>query len=76
MLTDNQVPVVIGTLAAAYAESGRFKEAIAAAQQARDLAQAMGERDIAEKNSELLELYRAGKPYHEPPGKETTDGHR
>jgi protein O-mannosyl-transferase len=65
-LTDRQVPVVLGTLAAAYAEAGRFKEAIQTAEEARALAQAAGEPEVAEKNRQLLELYRAGKPDHEP----------
>lgn len=42
-LTDRQFPVLVGTLAAAYAEAGRFKEAIETAQQARALAQAAGQ---------------------------------
>jgi tetratricopeptide (TPR) repeat protein len=65
-LTDRQVPVVVGTLAAAYAEVGRFKEAVETAQQARDLAQAAGQSDVAERNRQLLELYQSGRPYHEP----------
>jgi protein O-mannosyl-transferase len=65
-LTDRQVPVVMGTLAASYAEAGRFKEAIAAAQQARALAQAAGQVDVAERNGELLKLYQSGQAFHEP----------
>ena len=66
-LTDRQIPVLVGTLAAAYAEAGRFKEAIETAQQARDLAQAAGQPEVAEKNRQLLELYRSGQAYREPP---------
>jgi tetratricopeptide (TPR) repeat protein len=69
-LTDYQVPVLIGTLAAAYAEVGRFKDAIETAQKARDLAQAAGQGDVAEKNRQLLELYRSSLPYREPPASE------
>jgi tetratricopeptide (TPR) repeat protein len=65
-LTDRDTPVLVGTLAAAYAEAGRFKEAIETAQQARDLAQAAGQPEVAEKNRQLLELYKSGQPYHEP----------
>jgi hypothetical protein len=54
--------VFIGTLAAAYAEVGRFNEAIATAATAKALAVAAGEKDVAARNEELLELYRAGKP--------------
>jgi hypothetical protein len=54
--------MLLGTLAAAYAEAGRFGEAVKTAEQARDLAAAAGLKDVAAKNSELLKLYRAGKP--------------
>jgi len=66
VLTGNQVPVVVGTLGAAYAEAGRFDEAVAAAERARDLALASGQRDVADRNRELLELYRSGRAYHQP----------
>jgi tetratricopeptide (TPR) repeat protein len=64
-LTNNQQPVMIGTLAAAYAEAGRFPEAVATAEKAKALAEQQKEETTATKNSELLEVYRAGKPYHE-----------
>jgi tetratricopeptide (TPR) repeat protein len=65
-LTRYQRPIIVGTLAAAYAEAGRFEEAVATAQKARALALAAGQKDLAEKNQQLLELYRARRPYHEP----------
>jgi tetratricopeptide (TPR) repeat protein len=65
-LTDYKEPIFIGTLAAAYAEAGRFQEAATMATKAKDLAQAAGKTDLARKNAELLELYKAGKPYYEP----------
>ncbi len=65
-LTQHQQPVLLGTLAAAYAEAGRFKDAVATAEKARDLATAGGQQDVAAKNLQLLELYRAGKPFREP----------
>jgi len=58
-------PVLVGTLAAAYAEAGRFGEAVTTAEKARDLALAAGQKETADKNTELLELYRAGQAYHE-----------
>jgi tetratricopeptide (TPR) repeat protein len=57
---------MLGTLAAAYAEAGRFPEAIAAAQEVCAKASASGDRALLEQNQRLLELYRRGKPYHEP----------
>jgi tetratricopeptide (TPR) repeat protein len=64
-LTQNQQPVPLQSLSAAYAEVGRFDDAIAAAQQAHDLALAQGKPEIAAKTVELLELYRARQPYRE-----------
>jgi tetratricopeptide (TPR) repeat protein len=65
-LTQRREPVLLGTLAAAYAAAGRFKEAVESAEQARDQAAAAGQTDVDENNRKLLELYRAGKDYREP----------
>jgi tetratricopeptide (TPR) repeat protein len=64
-LTGWQQPVFIGTLAAAYAEAGRFDDAVKMAERARDLAQRQGNEAVAKRNSELLEIYRQGKAYRE-----------
>jgi protein O-mannosyl-transferase len=68
-LTGGGKTALIGTLAAAYAEAGRFDEAVATAQKACALAEKSGEPDLLQKNLELLELYRAHKPYREIPAK-------
>ena len=65
-LTHYGEPLFLGTLAAAYAEAGRFPEAVTTAEKAERLATAAGLTAVAAKNRQLLELYRAGKPYHEP----------
>ena len=65
-LTQRREPILLGTLAAAYAEAGRFDDAVQTAEKARDLATAAGQKEVAAANSRLLELYRAGKPYHAP----------
>jgi len=65
-LTHYDEPLFIGTLAAAYAESGRFSEAVTTAEKAEQLATSAGLAAVAAKNRQLLELYRAGKPCHEP----------
>ena len=57
---------MVGTLAAAYAEAGRFDAAIATAEKACAQAKQSGEQGLMQKNQELLELYRAHRPYHEP----------
>jgi len=64
-LTEQQVPGVVGTLAAAYAEAGRFDDAIKTAEAARTLAACKGDRPLTEKNGKLLELYKTGRPYRE-----------
>jgi tetratricopeptide (TPR) repeat protein len=66
VLTHYAQPWFVGTLAAAYAETGRFPEAVATAEKAVQLATDAGQAAVAAKNRQLLELYRAGKPYHEP----------
>ena len=58
---------MISALAAAYAEAGRFPEAVATAEMAVRLQTANGETQLAAINNQLLPLYRAGRPYHERP---------
>jgi tetratricopeptide (TPR) repeat protein len=65
-LTHYGEPLFMGTLAAAYAECGRFPEAVTTAEKAEQLAASAGLAAVAARNRQLLELYRAGKPYHEP----------
>ncbi len=65
-LTRYQEPQFIGTLAAAYAEAGRFPEAVSTAEKAAQLADRDGLNDLATKNRQLLELYRVSKPAREP----------
>jgi hypothetical protein len=65
-LSGGQDPSMLGTLAAAYAEAGRFPEAIAAAQEVCVRASVSRDQALLEKNQRLLELYRRGQPYHEP----------
>jgi Flp pilus assembly protein TadD len=58
---------VPGTLAAAFAEAGRFSDAVATAEKAVRDETAAGETRFAAINRQLLEFYRAGRPFHEPP---------
>ena len=58
---------MVSTLAAAYAEAGRFPEAVTTAQMAVNLAVANGEIHLADINNQLLPLYRANQVYHEAP---------
>ena len=71
-LTGFNETLLVGTLAAAYAEAGRFPEAVATAEKASALASDLGQKDLLKKNQYLLELYRSQKPYHETPNEGTS----
>jgi len=66
-LTGNREPAALDTLAAAYAEEGRFEEASGTARRALELLRQAGAKPdrIAESQARLL-LYEEGKPFHEP----------
>jgi len=64
-LTGRRHASFLGTLAAAYAETGRFPEAVTAVEKAIELATAADQKDLVATNQKLLELYRASQPYHE-----------
>lgn len=59
---------VLDTLAAAYAEAGRFEQASATARQAEAAATAQGQSELAGQLRRRLELYNSGQPYRQPPG--------
>jgi tetratricopeptide (TPR) repeat protein len=67
-LTGFQHAVLVGTLAAAYAEAGRFSDAVNAARRAQALAQASGNAALAAKNQQLIEQFQAGRPHREAAG--------
>jgi tetratricopeptide (TPR) repeat protein len=67
-LSGRRKPSVLNTLAAAYAEAGRFSNAVQTAEQAEQLSSAAGDRALAEQIRSRLELYRSGKPYRQPHG--------
>ena len=58
-------PVVLDTLAAAYAEAGRFPEAVATAQRALQLAGTQSNTALAKALRSQLKLYQAGLPFHQ-----------
>jgi len=64
-LSGGENPVVLHTLAAAFAETGQFAEARRAAQKAVELARAAGQRGLAEQISGELKSYEAGRPWHD-----------
>ena len=63
--TDNSQPAFLDTLAAAYAEAGRFEQAIRTAEQAINLARSKGETKLAEGILARQQLYQAHKPFRE-----------
>jgi len=64
-LTNYKEPLLVGTLAAAYAEAGRFDDAIQTAELAIQTAQAAGLSQLVERNAALLKVYREKKSHHE-----------
>lgn len=60
-------PVLYSTLAAAYAEAGRFDDAVRAGGRALALADSTRDSLEASRDAERLRLYRAGKPFHFTP---------
>lgn len=64
-LTRRQEPVPLSTLAAAYAEAGRFDDAVATAQTAITIAQEKGETNFVNKLEQCLQLYKDHKPYRQ-----------
>jgi protein O-mannosyl-transferase len=65
-LSGGREPQFIRTLAAAYAESGRFSEALAVAQQAAVMATMQGKADVANRLKKDLVLYRERQPMRDP----------
>ena len=65
-LSSGANPVIAGTLAAAYAESGRFPQAIATVQRALSLVSAHPNSQLYQMLNAQLTLYRAGTAFHEP----------
>jgi tetratricopeptide (TPR) repeat protein len=62
-LVGEREAMFLGTLAAAYAEAGRFEEAARTATRAIATAEQNGQAEVVAANQRLLELYKASKPY-------------
>jgi tetratricopeptide (TPR) repeat protein len=65
-LTGGKNPVILNTLAAAFAEAGRFSEAVETAQRALRLAEAQSNAGLAGQLQFEMKLYQAGSPFHSP----------
>jgi hypothetical protein len=64
-LSGGDDPLILHTLAAAYAEDRQFAKAVEVAQHALDIAETNGISSLAESLRNKLALYQAGTPYHE-----------
>ncbi len=65
-LTGGANPAMLATLAAAYAEAGRFADAVSTQQKVCDLAAAQGPSAQLDLFQRRLELFRSGHAYHRP----------
>ena len=63
-LTGRNDPMKLRTLAAAYAEAGRFAEAVSTAQTAKDLAVAGRKPDLTDECSVMLQHFQQSQPWH------------
>jgi protein O-mannosyl-transferase len=66
-LAGGQRADLLDTLAAAYAEAGRFSEALKAARQALDLARQQNQQELVDGLRARIALYEVGQPFHQPP---------
>jgi len=64
-LTGYKEAAFLDTLAVAYAAAGRFKDAIATAEQAVNIAKAQNREILVVEIQDRLDLYRAGRPYRQ-----------
>ena len=64
-LSQRRNPSYLAALAAAYAEAGRFSDAVKTIQEAQALARASGANDLLPLQDRMLEQFRAGKPFRQ-----------
>jgi tetratricopeptide (TPR) repeat protein len=64
-LTGYKDPMLLDTLAVAYAATGRFDEAKATAEKALNIAKEAGWENLAVEIQKRIKLYEAGQPYRE-----------
>ena len=71
-LSGGKNPIIFRTLAAAYAESGRFPEAIETAKRGVELANSQGNASLAAELQNNIVLYQTARPLRDP---SLTNGH-
>ena len=65
-LTGGENPIILHTLAAAFAEAGRFSEAMETARRALRLAREQSNTGLTGALQSEIKLYQAGEPFHSP----------
>ena len=65
-ISGGRIPILFRTLAAAYAESGRFSEAIQTAQRGIELANSQGNAGLATELQGAIALYQQQQPLRDP----------
>jgi Tfp pilus assembly protein PilF len=65
-ISGGRIPMIFRTLAAAYAESGRFPEAVQAAQQGMQLANSQGNLGLVTELQGNITLYQQQQPLRDP----------
>jgi tetratricopeptide (TPR) repeat protein len=66
LISGGKIPMIYRVLAAAYAETGRFDEAIETAQRGADLANSQGNPALAAELESNIALYQSGRPLRDP----------
>jgi serine/threonine-protein kinase len=70
-LSGGRQPVILDTLAAAYAEADRFPEALATARKALELAEQRHDKVVIDALRSRIALYEAGRPFHKTRSSQT-----
>src|SRR6266478_661574 len=65
-ISGGKIPMIFRVLAAAYAEDGRFSQAIESAQRGADLANSQGNAALAAELQSNIALYQTGTPLRDP----------
>lgn len=72
-LSGDREPLILRTLAAAYAENGKYPEAVRTAERALQLAEAAANRELAGALRQHLGHYTAGSPFREGAAREVVN---
>ena len=74
-ITQNKQPLALDALAAAYAETGKFDEAVTVAEKALELALKQGSKELVLALKKRLRLYQNGCPYRQTAHRESGSGY-